>query len=108
MASYLVQASYTPEAIAALIKNPQNRSEIVRKAVEALGGKLVGSWFSFGDYDMVFIAETPDLVSAAALALAAAAGGSIRNIKTTPLLTAEEGLAAIKKAASSGYTPVQQ
>jgi uncharacterized protein with GYD domain len=108
MPSYLVQASYTSEAIAALVKNPQNRTEIVRKAVETLGGKLVGSWLSFGDYDVVFIAEIPDLVSAAGLALAATAGGSLKTIKTTPLLTAEEGLAALKKAAASGYTPVQK
>lgn len=106
MPSYLVQASYTSEAMASLLKNPQNRMEIVRKAAENLGGKLVAGWMSFGDYDIVMIAEMPDHVSAAAIALAAAAGGSLKAIKTTPLLTAEEGLAAVKKAAASGYTPV--
>ena len=106
MPSYLVQASYTSEALASLIKNPQNRMEIVRKTAENLGGKLVAGWMSFGDYDIVMIAEMPDHVSAAAIALAAAAGGSLKAIKTTPLLTAEEGLAAVKKAATSGYSPV--
>jgi uncharacterized protein with GYD domain len=106
MPSYLVQASYTSEAMAALIKSPQNRMDIVRKAAENLGGKLVAGYMSFGDYDIVMIAEMPDHVSAAAIALAAAAGGSLKAIKTTPLLTAEEGLAAVKKAGASGYTPV--
>lgn len=108
MPSYLGQASYTAEAMAALVKNPQNRMEVVRKSAESLGGKLAGGWLSFGEYDVVLIAEMPDNVSAAAIAMAAAAGGSLRAIKTTPLLNAEEGLAAVKKAASSGYTPVQK
>jgi len=108
MASYLVQASYTSEAMASLIRNPQNRSEVVGKAVQNLGGKIVGTWLCFGDYDIILVLEMPDAVSAAAIALAAAAGGSLRSIKTTPLLTIEEGLAAAKKAASSGYSPVQK
>lgn len=108
MPSYLVQASYTSEAMASLIRNPQNRMEIVRKSVEGLGGKLVGGWMSFGDYDVVLIAELPDHVSAAAIAMAAAAGGSLKAIKTTALLNSDEAFAAAKKAAGSGYTPVQK
>ena len=92
--------------MAALVKNPQNRMEVVRKLAENNGGKLIGGWLSFGDYDVVLIAEMPDNVSAAAIAIAAAAGGSLKAVKTTPLLNADEGLAAVKKAASSGYTPV--
>ena len=40
MPHYLVQAAYTPEAWAAQVKNPQDRAEVVRPAIEALGGKL--------------------------------------------------------------------
>ncbi len=108
MPSYLLQASYTTEALASLVKNPQNRTEVIRKTVENLGGKLVGAWLSFGDQDVVLIVDFPDNVSAAAMALAAAAGGSLKSTKTTPLFTIEEGLAASKKAAASGYTPVQK
>jgi uncharacterized protein with GYD domain len=107
MPSYLVQVSYTSEAIAALVKNPQNRTDVVRKSVKKLGGKLIGSWLSFGDYDVVLIAEMPDNVSAAALAMAASAGGSLKSVKTTPLLTTEEATEAAAKAQTSGYTPVQ-
>ncbi|MGB6973471.1 MAG: GYD domain-containing protein [Terracidiphilus sp.] len=106
MPSYLVQTSYTTEALTSLIRNPQNRSDVVRKAVEKLGGSLTGLWLSFGDHDVVCIVEMPNNVSAAALSLAVASGGSVRNTKTTPLLSVEEGQAAIKKAGSSGYKPV--
>jgi uncharacterized protein with GYD domain len=108
MPCYLLQASYTSDAVSGLVKNPQNRSEVVRKTVENIGGNVIGSWMSFGDYDVVLILDMPDNVSAAALAIAAAAGGSLKSIKTTPLLTFEEATAAAAKAAGSGYTPVQK
>jgi uncharacterized protein with GYD domain len=106
MPHYLIQSAYTPEALQALIKNPQNRSEVIRAAVERLGGKLVGSWGTFGDYDGITIVEVPTSVDAAALALAAAAGGSCKAVKTTALLTTEEMIEAVKKASTTGYKPV--
>jgi uncharacterized protein with GYD domain len=69
MPSYLVQASYTIEALQALIKKPQDRTAVVAKAVENLGGTLTGLWLSFGDQDIVAIADLPNNVSAAALSL---------------------------------------
>ena len=107
MASYLVQCSYSQEALKALIAAPQDRTPVIAKAAKGLGGKLVGTWLSFGDYDVVLIIEMPDNVSAAALALAAAAGGSLKSIKTTPLMSLEDGIAALKKAGTSSYKPVQ-
>ncbi len=79
---------------------------MVAKTIKGMGGKLIGSWLSFGDYDIVFIMEMPDNVSAAALALTAAAGGSLKSIKTTPLMTIQEAMAALKKAATSSYKPI--
>jgi uncharacterized protein with GYD domain len=106
MPSYLIQASYTIEALQALMKKPQDRTAVVSKAVENLGGTLTGLWLSFGDQDIVALVELPNNVSAAALALAIAAGGALKSTKTTPLLTVAQGIQAMKKASSSGYTPV--
>jgi uncharacterized protein with GYD domain len=106
MPSYLVQVAYTPEALAALIKKPQDRTAVVGKALEKLGGKLTSLYLSFGDYDVVGIFESPDNLSAASFALAIGAGGACKSVKTTPLLTVEEGIAALKKAGTSGYKPV--
>ncbi len=108
MPSYLLQASYTSEALAALVKNPQNRTEVIRKTVKSLGGKLIGSWMSFGDQDVVLIVDMPDNVSAASFAVAAAAGGSLKSTKTTPLFSIDEGMEIAKKAGESGYKPVQK
>jgi len=106
MASYLIQASYTVEALAALMKKPENRTEAIRKTVEKIGGKLTGLWLSFGDYDIVTIIEMPDNNTAAAFAMAIAAGGACRSVKTTPLFSAEDAIAAMKKASGSGYKAV--
>jgi uncharacterized protein with GYD domain len=105
MPSYLLQVSYSAEGLAAMIKRPQNRAEAVRKPIEKLGGKMGSFWLTFGDYDVVAIIEMPDNVSAAAFALAIAAGGACKSVKTTPLLSVEEGMAAMKKAGGSGYKP---
>jgi uncharacterized protein with GYD domain len=106
MAHFLVQVAYSSAAWAALVKGPQNRIGVVSAAVEKLGGKVVNGWMCFGDYDTVVILDMPDNVAAAAFAAAIAAGGSCKSVKTTPLLSPEEGVAAMKKAGDSGYKPV--
>ena len=105
MAHYLIQVSYTPEAWVALMKNPQDRSKSVGAALAKLGGKMEGFWAAFGDYDVVAIGQFPDNVSAAAFSMAVSAGGALRAFKTTPLMTAEEAIEAMKKAGKAGYQP---
>jgi uncharacterized protein with GYD domain len=105
MAQYLVQVAYTPEAWANLVKNPQDRIVVVGKAVKKLGGKVLNGWMSFGDYDTVVVLEMPDNISAAAFAIAIAAGGACKSVKTIPLVSSADGLAALKKASAAGYQP---
>jgi uncharacterized protein with GYD domain len=110
MPLYMYQAAYTPESWAAQIKNPQNRVEAVgRQACEAVGGKLVGGWLCFGEYDLVIIADVPDIESMSAIALAVAAGGAIKASKTTVLMTGAQGVEALKKAdaVAKGYRPAR-
>jgi uncharacterized protein with GYD domain len=96
---YMYEAAYTAESLAAQLKNPQNRADAVgRAACEAVGGKLIGSWYCFGDYDLIIVADVPNNESMAALALAIAAGGAIKSAKTTVLLSGDEAVAGMKKA----------
>jgi len=103
----MLQVSYSREGWQALIAQPQNRVEVVKQAVEKLGGKVVSAWFAFGDHDVILITEMPDNVSAAGLAIAFAGGGALKSVHTTPLLSADEALAAMKKAGESGYRPAR-
>jgi len=105
MALYMYQFAYTPESWAAQMKNPQNRVEHVgRAATEAAGGKFIGGWLCMGEYDAVLIADVPDIESMAAIALAVAAGGALKAGKTTPLMTGEQGVTALKKATTVAKT----
>ena len=103
MSQYLVQFSYTDQAVANLIQNPQDRVEAVRPAFEELGVTVRGSWLTFGDYDVVLIIDAPGNVQAAAIAMAVGAGGAVHNYKTTPLMTWDEGIEAMRAAGGSSY-----
>jgi uncharacterized protein with GYD domain len=103
MSYFLMQVAYTAEGWQTLVKNPQNRVEAVRPAVEQLGGRIENAWYSFGDYDVILVLQMPDNVSAAALAIAFGSGGALKSVKTTPLLSATEALEAMKRANGSGY-----
>jgi uncharacterized protein with GYD domain len=102
-----VQAAYTPEAWSALIKQPQNRLEAIGELLRSLGGRFESVHFAFGEYDIVGVAEFPDNASAAAQSMVISAGGSVKAVKTTPLMTMEEGLEAMRKggAAAASYRP---
>ena len=106
MPHYLQQVAYSQKGWEALVANPQNRIEAVRPAIEKLGGKIESAWFSFGDYDVVVITNLPDNVSAAAIAMAFAAGGACKSVQTTPLISPSEALQALQKARDCGYRSV--
>lgn len=105
MPIYMYQGSYTSDAWKAQVKNPLNRIEQVRPMVEGQGGRILGAYYAFGEYDLVLILEAPDNVSMSALALAAAAGGAMKASKTTVLMSIEEGIEAMGRAGGTGYRP---
>jgi uncharacterized protein with GYD domain len=110
MPQYLYQLAYTPESLAAQIKNPQDRLELVSKQLaDAVGAKIVAGGYSFGEYDVSVIVEAPDDVTMAAVALALAAGRAGKAAKTTPLLSGPQWVAALKKApaVSAQYRPAR-
>jgi uncharacterized protein with GYD domain len=105
MPLYLVRFSYTAEAWKKLVQNPEDRSGPVGDLIESLGGKLQGLWYAFGDHDGYLLVEAPDNVSAAAVSIAASAGAGVSSLETTVLMTVEELLEALKKAAGATYKP---
>ncbi len=105
MPFYLTRFSYTPATWARLIKNPEDRRGAATQYVEAVGGKLHGFWYALGEYDAYALYEAPDTVSIAAMALAINAGGALSAYETIPLLTVEETLAALHRAAEITYRP---
>ena len=105
MPLYLARFSYTTDAMKALVNEPQDRSAAARELADSLGGKLLGFWFAFGEFDGVFLMEAPDNASAAAVAMAAGATGALSEVETTVLLDMDEAQDAMQKAAAATYRP---
>ena len=102
MALYLTQFSYTPESWAGLVANPRDRREELRPLFEAAGAKLIDMYFTFGKEDGVILSEG-DNIAAAAVSIAAAAAGGVKSVDTQVLLTVDEMIEALHKAAELPY-----
>jgi uncharacterized protein with GYD domain len=103
MPLYMIQATYSAEAWAAMAKNPQDRSKPVSELMQKLGGRLIGLYFSFGEYDVVVLSEMPDDNAALATSLASVTPGHLKAIKTTKLFTVEETMEAMRKAGRMAF-----
>jgi uncharacterized protein with GYD domain len=102
---YLAKFSMTPEAWAKLIKEPEDRREAIGPLLEAVGGKLHGLWYAFGEHDGYVLSESPDNATVASVLVTVAGSGSFRSMSTTVLLTVEETLDALRRAQSVAYRP---
>ena len=90
MPKYMWQVSYTTQGAQGLLEEGgSSRRDLVKNLTEAAGGKLEAFYFTFGEDDVVVIAELPDNTTATAVSLNVAASGGAA-IRTTPLLEPEE------------------
>jgi uncharacterized protein with GYD domain len=105
MALYMYEVAYTPESLAAQIKEPHDRLEAVRPGLEAMGVKILLGGYPLGKYDVVIIVEAADDTTAASVALAITAGGAVKSSKTTRLLSGQEWIESLRKAQGSQYKP---
>jgi len=105
MPLYLSRFSYTPETWAKLIANPEDRRKAAEEYIESVGGKLHGFWYAFGEHDGYNLWEAPDDVSMAAVALAIGGGGALRSLETTVLMSVDDTMDALRRAAEIQYRP---
>ncbi len=107
MATHMAQFRYSLGAIQGLVDTPQNRREAAAKMFAAAGGNMEELYFCFGDYDGVAMVDFPSNVDAASAVLAVAASGAFSSVKTTVLLSMEDGHEAMKKAheVAKAYAP---
>ncbi|MCZ4353398.1 GYD domain-containing protein [Roseovarius aestuarii] len=93
---------------AEMLDHSSDRAEVSRKAVAAMGGRLLHAYGTCGEYDMMFIYEMPDMASVAANMHLAEATGMSRYHKVIPLFSNEEFVASQIKAGQlrNSYTAV--
>ena len=81
MPAYITLYNFTDQGIRN-VKDTVKRAQAFTKVVEETGARVIGIWWTMGQYDLVGIAETPDEVTAARLTLSL---GMTGNVRTTVL-----------------------
>jgi len=106
MPHFLVQFSYASGSIKGLVDRPEaDHAGQAAAMVASLGGKLLGYWYSFGEFDGVALIEAPDNSVPAAVAMAIGGTGEVSRLETTVLLSMDEARAAMQKAATATHLP---
>jgi uncharacterized protein with GYD domain len=78
MPNYVILANWTDQGIKN-VKDSARRSEAFETAIEKVGGKSIGLYYTLGKHDMVAVVEAPnDEVIASVLYSA----GSLGNVRT--------------------------
>ena len=102
---YMIQATTTPQAAAAVMQNPEDRTEAIRPIFESAGGNLEQYYISLSENTIFLIANVPDQVTLRALTAAFFSRGPWVSYQTTPIITASEAVEVFKKAAAVAYRP---
>jgi uncharacterized protein with GYD domain len=77
------------------IKDSSDRYSSFKTSVEKAGGKLIGGYYTFGEYDVIIIIEAPNDETVMSLMLKVGSAGNVKT-KTLKAFSAEEGFKIIK------------
>jgi uncharacterized protein with GYD domain len=103
MPIFITQGRYTREAIKGMIIRPEDRADALGRMLSKVGGRLIGYYMTFGEYDFLTIAEAPSETQMAAVLLAAGSSGGVSDLRTTLAMTSVEAKGAF--AAASDLAP---
>ena len=95
MPIYIVLFKFTDQGIKAVKESPA-RANAGTKALEAMGGKLLGLYYVMGEYDLIGIAEAPNDEVVMTFALGLGSGGNVRTT-TLKAFTKEQFAEFVKK-----------
>ncbi|MFQ5933749.1 MAG: GYD domain-containing protein [Dehalococcoidia bacterium] len=90
MAIYVTLINFTEQGIKNIKESPQ-RVAAARQAIEAAGGKMLGFYWTLGQYDAIAIGEAPSDEVYTAIILAIAGQGNIRSTTLKAFNEAEIG-----------------
>ena len=94
MSHYILLINWTGQGISK-IKDSAERYNSFKALVEKAGGKLIGGYYTFGEYDVVIIINAPSDDVVMSIMLKIGSHGNIRS-KTLKAFSAEEGFRIIK------------
>jgi len=96
MPLFVALCKFTDAGIKSLRKDFAKELDKADRAVSKMGGKIVARYHTLGAYDIVAIAELPDMKTALRCSARIASGGLVR-IQTLPAITDKEFLESIKE-----------
>lgn len=99
MPIFITQGRYTRDAIKGMITKPEDRADAVSRLISKAGGRLLGLYFTFGEFDFVLIAEMESETQMAAAMLAAASSGGVTDLRTMLAMTSTDATGAFAAAA---------
>jgi len=88
MSHYILLINWTEQGISK-VKESYDRYSSFRASVEKAGGKVVGGYYTFGEYDVVIIIEAPNDETVMSLMLKVGSYGNVKT-KTLKAFTAED------------------
>ena len=89
MPVYVSLVKFTRDGIVSMKDQGIKRSDMVKRNIEELGGKLLDAYYCLGEYDVVAILEFPNNKAALKAAVKNASLGHIQ-ITTMPAVTRDE------------------
>ncbi len=108
MPGYITLFKFTGQG-AQDVKNLPQRIANAKALAERLGGRTIGVWLTFGEYDMVAVGEGPDDISAATFAAALGAAGNVKTMTMRAFSEDEIGeiVKRLASASQSGGQPMR-
>ena len=103
MALFMTQFSYTPSAWSQMTKNPQDRAAALKELAGKFNSKVIGFYYSNGEYDGIAILDAPDDEAANALLFSVISAGHVKALKTVHLYTMDQVMASLRKAGTVTY-----
>lgn len=108
MPTFITQGRFTAEAMRGLLSHPEDRSKQVEKLFAASGGRLLGYYLTFGEFDFLVISEGPS-EGVATSTIAAAASGEVTGLRTQLAVPSSAMIETFTRAApiAAGFRPPQ-
>src|SRR5262249_3888079 len=101
MIRLVTRGRFTHEYVKGLLDAPEDREAAVRQVIEAVGGKVISFYVTTGETDFLLISEANEAEAIIASLMAAAAAGTISDVRTGRAWTGAEFKAIMERAAKA-------
>ncbi len=105
MAKYLIEETLAPQTYTDMLKNPEDRFEVLKPLFKETGCNLEQIYASAIENKAYLLVESPDLESVYTIGALFLAGGAATAIKYIPLKPMPEVVEICRKAGSISYRP---